>query len=627
MKLRILVAVDEAALCARLAHVLQTWGHAVVLGGIERRQPLEAHQPTAAIVAPASGGAGRLELARKLCAAGCRVIVVAGSRADIPELTRSLPDAEAFLPPPLDEQRLAGLLAQIAESDGPDAGAAPGPATVLRFAGCTLDLAGRTFTDAKRREVALTRAEFDLLAQLARCSGRVQSRDQLRNAISGRDRYPNDRSIDMLVARLRRKVDPGSDCARLVVTVTGAGYKFGAPVERDASASPRPVRNPPKDDDAPRPCGLRQLTVLACRIGGLAALSARLGPEDEAELVRAVHRTCADVALRFRGVLAQTLGDNLVIYFGCEQAQEHDSERATRAGLELIDAVRKVDAPGVLDAHIGIATGEMMVAASPSSAGEIAAIGQPLNLALNLRSAAAPGSLLITGPTRELVGDFFDYREMQPLELARGVAPVPIWQVAGENACNGRFEALRRVGMVELAGRRQEMDLLHHCWSRALAGAGQVVLVTGEPGIGKSRLLAEFQDESNVRLYGSLRYFGSQLQTDAALHAVIAEIKRAAGFDRADAPAARLAKLEALLQGPRKGGQNDMALIADLLSLATPDAPSVQSSPRNCASKRRWRPCWRASGALPRVTRCSCSSRTPTGSTRPRWNTSRNSPR
>jgi class 3 adenylate cyclase/predicted ATPase len=331
---------------------------------------------------------------------------------------------------------------------------------------------------------------------------------------------------------------------------------------------------------------LRRLAVLACTIGGLTALSARLGPEDEADLVRAVHRICAEVARRFRGVLARTLGDSAVIYFGCDQAQEHDPERAVRAGLELIDAVRNMDAPGALDVHVGIATGDLMVAGSPGAPGEIAAVGQPLNLALALRSLAAPGTILVTGDTREQVGDFFDYREMPPLVLARDVAPVPVWLVAGENACSGRFEALRRAGMLELVGRRQEMDLLRHCWSRVLTGAGQVVLVTGEPGIGKSRLLAEFQEESNVRLYGSLRYFGSQLRTDAALHPVIGELQRAAGFDRTDTPAERLAKLAELLHGPCRGPQDDLALIADLLSLPAPGAPALQQLSPQMRKKR-----------------------------------------
>ena len=217
-----------------------------------------------------------------------------------------------------------------------------------------------------------------------------------------------------------------------------------------------------------------------------------------------------------------------------------------------------------------------MVGASPAPSGEIAATGQALNLALRLQSAAPPDSVLITSRTRGLIGAFFDCREMQPLVLADDLAPVAVWQVAGESAGTGRFEALRRAGMLELVGRREEMDLLRRCWSRALAGAGQVVLVTGEPGIGKSRLLAEFQEESNVRLYGSLKYFGSPHQTDAALYAVIGELQRAAGFDRADAPAERLAKLAALLQGSCHAAPESATLIADLLSLPARDAPALQ---------------------------------------------------
>jgi DNA-binding response OmpR family regulator/ABC-type transport system involved in cytochrome c biogenesis ATPase subunit len=584
MKMRVLVAVEEPALRARLAHVLQTLGYAVPLARTDRGQPLDERELAAAIVAPASCGEEGLALARELCAGGCRVIVVAGSRADIPKLTRLLPDADAVLAPPLDEQRLAQLLAQ---GTAPQASAEPAPAAALRFEGRTLDLAGHTFIDENGRAVPLTRAEFGLLAMLARTSGRVQTRDQLRNGISGRDHAPYDRSIDMLVARLRRKIEPDADRPRLILTVPGVGYKLAASVAQGALASPVPVATPPRQADAAaRPDELRQLSVLACRIGGLAAISARLGPEDEAELMRSIYCTCADVAARFRGVLARTLGDSAVLFFGYEEAQEHDPERAVRAGLELIDAVREMDVPGGLNAHIGIAAGTLMVAASPGPSGEIAATGQALNLALRLQSAAPSDSLLLTGRTRELVGDFFDYREIEPLVLAHDIASVAVWQVTGENAGTGRFEALRRAGMLELVGRRQEMELLRRRWSRALADFGQVVVVTGEAGIGKSRLLAEFQDESNVRLYGSLKYFGSQLQTDAALYAVIGELQRAAGFDRADAPAERVAKLTALL-GPCHAAPESVALIADLLSLPAPDAPALQQQLSPQQRKRR----------------------------------------
>jgi DNA-binding response OmpR family regulator/predicted ATPase len=578
MKSRVLVLVEEPALRARLARVVQTLGYTVSPARIDRDPLREAHRLAAAIVAPASCGEGGLALVRRLCAAGCRVIVVAGSRADIPGLSRLLPDAEAFLAQPLDEEKLAHLLAQDA---APQGGAEPAPAMRLRFEGRTLDLDGYTFVDENGRAVALTRAEFQLLTLLARSSGRALTRDQLRNGISGRDHDPYERSIDMLVARLRRRIEPNAGRPRFILTVPGVGYKFAASVEQTALAGPAPVvATPPgQADNAPRPDELRELSVLACRIGGLAAISARLGPEDEAELMRAIHRACTEVALRFRGVLAKTLGASVVICFGYEQSQEHDPERAVRAGLELIDAVRGMDAPGALNAQIGIATGTLMVAAAPGPSGEIDATGQPLNLALRLRSAAPSDSVLITGRTRELVGGFFDYREMPPLVLADDVAPVAVWQVTGESASTGRFEALRRAGMLELVGRRQEMDLLRRCWSRALAGAGQVVPIAGEPGIGKSRLLAEFQDESNVRLYGSLKYFGSQLQTDAALYPVLGELQRAAGFDRTDAPADRLAKLTALLQGTCRAAQDSVAVIADLLSLPASDPSALQQLP------------------------------------------------
>jgi DNA-binding response OmpR family regulator/class 3 adenylate cyclase/predicted ATPase len=581
MKMRVLIAVEAPALRSRLARLLQTLGYDVSPARTDRREPPEVEQPAAAIVAPASHGDKDLALARKLCAGGCRVIVVAGARGTISALSRALPDAEAFLAQPLDEQRLAQLLARIT---GPQASATPKPATALRFAERTLDLAGHAFIDEAGHEVVLTRAEFGLLELLARSSGRVLTRDQLRNGISGRDHDPYDRSIDMLVARLRRKVEPNADRPRFIVTVPGVGYKFTARVDEAELARPAPIAGPPKQASTTlHPGELRQLSVLACQIPGLAAASARLGPEDESELVRSIHRACSDVAARFHGVLAKTLGESVVIYFGSEQAREDDPERAVRAGLELVDAVRTIEvvgAPAALNAHIGIATGVTLIATSPAAAGEVAATGRALNLALRLQSAAPPDSVLVTGRTRELVGDFFAYREMQPLVLAGDVAPVPIWRVTGVSAGVGRFEALHRFRMLELVGRQQEMDLLRRSWVRAMAGAGQAVLIVGEPGIGKSRLVAEFLDEGNVSPHGTLKHFGSPHHTDAALYPVIGELQQAAGFDRADTTSARLAKLTELLQGPGQPADDEnVAFIADLLSLPTRATGALQELP------------------------------------------------
>ncbi len=415
MKMRVLVAVEEFPLRARLARVVQSCGYVAALARGARREP--TRNLAAAIVAPTSFDDKGLALARELCADGCKVIVLTDSHEAAQMGARILPDAHAFLAQPVDEQRLTALLAEIAAAQASEGTA---PTTVLRFEGRSLDLGGHAFVDENGREVPLTHAEFELLALFARSSGRVLSRDQLRIGISGRDLEPYDRSIDMLVARLRRKIEPNAKSPCFILTVPGVGYKF-APRVRQADLATTPPIEPQlkKASDAPRPAELRQLSVLACQIRGWAALSTQLDPEDEGELMSSIHRACADVAARFRGVVARILGDSLLIYFGYTEAQEHDPERAVRAGLELIGAIRNLDLPSALHPHIGIATGLMMVGASPGPPDEFAATGQALNLALRLQSAAPSDSVLITSRTRELVGDFFNYQEMEPLCAGR----------------------------------------------------------------------------------------------------------------------------------------------------------------------------------------------------------------
>ena len=564
MTMRVLIAVDEPTLRARVAELLQSCGYVTV---VAPNKPSEAPAPTnlgAAIVAPASFDHASLALARQLCGNGCKVILLTLSPETARRASRLLPQAVAFPAQPLDQQRLVRHLAQIAALE---TGEESPPRPVLQFEGRSLDLGGHAFIDENGREVPLTHAEFELLALFARRSGRVLSRDQLRNGISGRDHEPYDRSIDMLVARLRRKIEPDVKSPRFILTVPGAGYKFAARVQQ-ADATTLPPSQPPamEPNGGLRLGERRQLSILACQIRGLAA-SADPDPEDEGEVMVSVHRACADIAARFRGLVARLLGDSVLIYFGYEQAQEHDPERAVRSGIELVGAIRDLHLSGAVHAHIGIATGVMMVGRSPGPPDAFAATGQALNVALRLQSAAPPDSVLITGRTRELVGEFFDYQEMEPLVLADNVTPVVVWRVIGENTNAGRFEALRRTGMLQLVGRGQEMDLLRRCWSRTLTGEGQVVLVTGEPGIGKSRLIAEFADEVNAERDDSLKYFGSPHHTDASLYAVIGELQRAAGFKHADTPSEKLAKLTALLAGRASTRGQEAVLIADLLSL------------------------------------------------------------
>jgi class 3 adenylate cyclase/predicted ATPase len=464
---------------------------------------------------------------------------------------------------------------------------APATEMLLRFEGGTLDLEGRALLDERGQEVPLTHAEFELLAALAQSSGRVLSRDRLCTVTSGRDHQPNDRSIDMLVARLRRKIEPEPKVPRLILTIPRVGYKFTARVQGVQRAALPPLEPVPDDVRSATPRKeRRQLSILACQIRGLAALSARLDPEDEGALMDRVHRACTDVAERFRGMAARVPGDSVLLYFGYRHAQEDDPERAVRAGLALVDAIGSLDLPRALRPHIGIATGSMLVQTYPEPGDAPVATGQALSLAMYLPSAAPPGGVLITRRTRELVGGFFDCEKRKPLVLGDALPPILVWQVTGERAGAGRFDALRRPGMLELVGRRQEMETLRLCWSRAAAGQGQVVLVSGEAGIGKSRLVTEFQEERDLEPQHCLKYFGATHETDTSLYPVIGELRRAAALDRADTPEERLAKLTALLKLAGAPAAEDVMLLADLLSLPVPDAQALQRLPPEQRKKR-----------------------------------------
>jgi DNA-binding winged helix-turn-helix (wHTH) protein/predicted ATPase len=441
---------------------------------------------------------------------------------------------------------------------------------LLRFEGRTLDVEGHALLDESGCEITLTHAEFELLAALVQASSRVLSRDQLCNMLSGRSHGPYDRAIDMLVARLRRKIEPDPKAPRIVVTVPRVGYKFAARVQRVKRAALPPADPEPNEARGPVPRGeRRQLSIMACQIRGLAALPARLDPEDA--LMDRVHGACADVAARFRGLVVRVPGDSVLLYFGYEQAGEDDPERAVRAALALVDAVRNLHLPGALHPHIGIATGSLLVQADTS-----AATGRALSLALHLPAAAPPSGVLITERMRALVGGFFECREMVPLVLGNALPPVAVWQVIGERTDAGRFDALRRAGMLELVGRREEMELLRRRWSRAVAGEGQVVLVSGDPGIGKSRLVAEFQEEQSADAYDCLKYFGASHQSDTSLYPVIGELQRASAFERADSAEERLAKLAALLELAGAPAADSSMLLAALLSLPVEDAQTLQ---------------------------------------------------
>ena len=327
-------------------------------------------------------------------------------------------------------------------------------------------------------------------------------------------------------------------------------------------------RDPPKAD-AER----RQLTVMFCDLVGSTALSSRLDPEDLREIIGAYHRCVAQIIAESDGFVSRYMGDGVLVYFGYPQAHEDDAERAVRAGLSAIEAVRRLDVKSVkLQTRVGIATGLVVVGdlIGEGSAQEQSVVGETPNLAARLQGLAEPDTVVIAPSTRRLVRDLFEYHDLGAVGVKGIDAPVPAWQVLRPSAIESRFEALRGSALSPLVGRDEEIDLLLRRWGRAKAGDGQVVLVSGEPGIGKSRIVVALAERMHAEPHLRLRYFCSPYHQDSALFPFIEQLGRAAGFARDDPPAARLEKLEALL-GRTARSDEDVAFIVDLMSLPASD--------------------------------------------------------
>jgi class 3 adenylate cyclase/predicted ATPase len=325
----------------------------------------------------------------------------------------------------------------------------------------------------------------------------------------------------------------------------------------------------PSDAPAPTDAERRQLTVMFCDLVGSTELSTRLDPEDLRDVIAAYHRAVAEVVAGFDGFVAKYMGDGVLIYFGYPSAHEDDAERAVRAGLSIIDAVGRLAVKSIkLQARIGIATGLVVVGdlIGEGSAQEQSVVGETPNLAARLQALAEPDMVVIAAGTRRLVGDLFEYRDLGAVEVKGIAAPMLAWQVLRPSAVESRFEALRGSALTPLIGRDEEIDLLLRRWARAKAGDGHVVLVSGEPGIGKSRIAAALAERLHAEPHLRLRYFCSPYHQDSALYPFVDQLGRASGFARDDMPAAKLAKLEALL-ALAAPPEEDVAFLADLMSL------------------------------------------------------------
>ena len=262
------------------------------------------------------------------------------------------------------------------------------------------------------------------------------------------------------------------------------------------------------------------------------------------------------------------MGDGVLVYFGYPEAHEHDAEQAVRAGLELIAAVAGLKTRAPLQTRVGIATGLVVVGdlIGSGASQEQAIVGETPNLAARLQSIAEPNLVVIAEGTRKLLGNLFEFEDLGPKDLKGISGPVRAWAVLRASSAEGRFEALHTTALTALVGREEESELLLRRWSKAKAGEGQVVLLSGEAGIGKSRLTAALLERFTSEPHTRLRYFCSPQHTDSALHPIIGQMERAAGLAHDDTPQSRLDKLDALLAQTSTNKQ-DAALFAEMLSL------------------------------------------------------------
>ncbi len=315
----------------------------------------------------------------------------------------------------------------------------------------------------------------------------------------------------------------------------------------------------------------RQLTVMFCDLVGSTALSAQLDPEDMREVIRAYQDACSGAIARYDGFLAKFMGDGVLAYFGFPRAHEDNADRAVRAGLDIAAAVGKLDTPArvSLNVRIGIATGLVVVGdlVGQGSAQEQAVVGETPNLAAGLQALAEPGSVVIAGSTRRLLGGAFELKTLGPQVLKGFDAPVPAWIVLREAENVSRFEASRSQSMTPFVGREHEVALLLDRWREASEGDGLVALISGEAGIGKSRILAALSEQIGSEPHVRVRYQCSPHHINDAFYPITSEVWRAAGFVSGEPAAARLDRLEAMIARSGLEVKDIAPLLAALLSI------------------------------------------------------------
>jgi class 3 adenylate cyclase len=428
------------------------------------------------------------------------------------------------------------------------------------FADLILDLDACTLARESGEVIQLTRGEFTLLRFFASHPRRVLSRDMLLDATAGRRFEPFDRSIDVMVGRLRRMIEPDPKVPRLIVTMAG-GYQFAAVLRKSRPTATNEFKEAvdgakldalvPLSAPAlpPRPSGpaaaqsisaeRRPVTLMFCDLVGSMGLVATLDPEDWRDLVKAYLGEASKVVTGLGGHVLTTLGNGLIAIFGYPEAQENDAERAVRAALAMQRALAELNARNEggrgpkFAARVGLDSGLVIV----EPTGEV--FGEPPNIAARVLEFADPGAVVVTANVHRQVAGLFVAEDKGTHELQGAAEPVTLYGVV--RASGGRRQAGGR-SLTPFIGRAEELSLLARRWERVQAGEGQLVLVVGEPGIGKTRLVEEFRANLAETSHTWVEWSALQLLQNTPLHP-IAEWGRIR-FEP-DSPAAqRLADLE-----------------------------------------------------------------------------------